>query len=302
MNIVLFGSEGMLGKRIAKAFSIPEENCFGVEYKDNGERKKINITNPGHVFDVINSLKPELVINAAAYTDVDCAENNKTLADAVNRHGVENIVGACKAYNSRLLYFSTDYVFSGNSQVGYTEEDKTGPLESLNIYGQTKLLGEEVLVNSGLGYYLVRTSWMFAEEKGFVKTIRSRACVHNELEVVADETGCPTYAKDLAEALVELVNNYKPGIYHITNSGFCSRYELAKYIVENSGFNCRIIPTTQEKYREKYGKERRIARRPALSVLINTRFKELRPWQEAVAGCLQKMELVEGFGEAIGEE
>ncbi len=289
MKIIIYGANGMLGKRLVEQFKENELYLFGS--KANGDVKKLDVSNGSDIIGSILSINPSLVINSAAFTDVDLCEKEKGYAAVVNDYSINNMVVGCKKAGSKFLHFSTDYVFDGESNIGYTEEDI--PKNPVNEYGRTKFNAESRLIGHKreLYFYLVRTSWMFAEEKGFVNAIRNRALVNNELEVVSDEIGCPTYASDLAIAVKELVSNdkYARGIYHITNSGFCSRADYAREIIKQAGLECKVKNVTQDYYIEKNKGIKKITRRPQLSVLINNKFPALRDWKEAVGECLKNI-------------
>lgn len=264
-KIVIFGADGMLGTALVKAF----EN-----YKVYAlSKSKVDITNKDYVFDWINKLKPGVVINSAAYTDVDGCEKNKKHAFNVNGRAVKAIACACKKNRSLLIHISTDYVFDGRKKF-YKENDKVNPI---NTYGKSKALGEKNLMENSDDYYLIRTSWLFGPNgENFVDTILSLAKEKRELKVVNDQFGKPTYTIDIAKQIKEMVDVRKAsGIYHVTNEGICNWFQFAKKIIKLAKFGVKIIPISSNKINMP-------ARRPKYSVLLNTKLRPLRHWQLAI--------------------
>ena len=264
-KIVIFGAGGMLGTALLQAFKPYDVHGF--------DKTQVDITNNNAVFDRINRIKPDVVINSAAYTDVDGCEKNEKHAFDVNGHAVKTIAESCKRINSLLVHISTDYVFDGKEKF-YKEDDKPNPI---SIYGKSKALGEKNLIETLDNYYLIRTSWLFGKNgKNFVDTILKLAREKEELEVVEDQFGKPTYAVDLANKIREMIKTKKEfGIYHITNEGVCSWFQFAKKIVELAKLNARVVPITSEKLN-------RLAKRPKYSVLSNTKLSSLRQWNLAL--------------------
>ncbi len=210
--------------------------------------------------------QPDVIMHAAAYTDVDKAEQEPELAMAVNAFGTERVARAAATCGARLIYLSTDYVFDGTRHAPYTECDPTNPI---NAYGRSKLQGERVALTQCPRALVVRTSWLYgAKGKNFVATIMNLASVKPELRVVADQRGCPTYAGDLAKILVQLIDRDVVGILHATGSGDCSWHELACMIVSRMGLSTPVIPITSDEVK-------RPAPRPSYSVLSNERLAEL---------------------------
>ena len=247
------------------------------------DRAEIDITDQKMVVAKILALKPTLIINAAAYTDVDGAESNPALANAVNGTAVGYLAAAAKQLGAILIHYSTDYVFNGQNKAGYIEEDKPDPI---NAYGGSKLLGEQALQRNTDQFYLIRTAWLYGPNgKNFVDTILNLAKTKENLKVVDDQHGRPTYTIDLAKATRQLVaSQLEFGIYHFTNqtkSAGITWFELAKKSIELSGIKSEISPCQTKDFP-------RPAKRPAYGVLQNNKFKPLRDWQEALKDYLSK--------------
>ena len=278
-KIVIIGAKGMLGKQLAEIFAGRRPVLL--------DKKDLDITRQSEVEKTLLRIQPGVVINSAAYTAVDEAEKNRALARRVNGLAVGYLVSACLKTNSILVHFSTDYVFSGKDKKGYTERSK--PDKPLNVYGRSKLLGEKYILRAkGLKFFLVRTSWLFGPgAANFVTKMLSLAEEKNQISVVNDQFGRPTYTKDLAESVRKLLEESFPfGVYHITNATTLSWYEFAKLIFQikkefNPAFSSpKIFPVTSEEWLSP-------ARRPHFSVLINTKFPPLRPVQEALRDYLK---------------
>ena len=264
-KIVIFGADGMLGTALLKTFKYHNVYAFN--------KKQIDITKKNAVFKKINKIKPNIVINAAAYTDVDGCEKNKKLAFDVNGKAVKTIAEACKKNNALLIHISTDYVFDGK-QKSYKENDKTNPI---NVYGKSKKLGEKYLMQTLDSYYLIRTSWLFGfNGKNFVDTILRLSKEEKELKVVNDQFGRPTYTEDLAKKIREVIERQKPfGIYHITNSGTCTWFQFAKKIIKLKKVSVKVTPIKSTQLN-------RTAIRPKYSVLLSTKLSPLRHWHYAL--------------------
>ena len=229
----------------------------------------------------MKEIRPNFVINAAAYTDVDGCESNADLAYAINGDAVKILAKACNLTDSVLVHISTDYVFDGRKD-GYGEEDTPNPI---NIYGKSKHLGERYLTETAKKYYLIRTAWLYGKHgKNFVDTILKLAKSRKELEVVNDQRGSPTYTKDLSAAIRHLIDATPAyGIYHLTNDGMCTWFEFACKIIGLKG-----LPTNMKAISSDTLK--RAARRPACSVLLNTKLPKLRRWESALSDYLSEAE------------
>ena len=271
MKILITGSNGMLGHDLIEAL------------KDNHElvlttSRTLDITDKEQVFDFISQNKPDIVINSAAYTDVDGCEENQDLAYSVNGEGVKNLAFACREADSALLHISTDYIFNGENTRPWVEDDEIGPI---SVYGKSKLKGEQAILEILDKYFIVRTAWLYGiNGKNFPKTMLELGKSHSEITVVYDEVGTPTYTPDLAQGISQLIESDSYGIYHLTNSGSCSWCEFARYIFEVAQMDVKVIPVTAAEFA-------RPAPRPSYSVLENRNwiengFKPLRSYKEAI--------------------
>lgn len=275
MKILILGARGMLGHELAKAFDDPK---FEVILWD---REELDITDAAAVEEKLTEIQPEVVINAAAYTAVDQAEGEPELVYKINSAAVENLAQTCKKLGVTLIHFSTDYVFDGKNAEGYREDEKQRAPQS--VYGESKKRAEENLERIEPNYYLVRTQWLFGKDgKNFVETMLRLAGEGKSLKVVNDQFGSPTYAKDLAEKVRELVETQPAfGIYHLTNSGSCNWFEFACKIFERAGVAAEIAPVPSSEFPTP-------AKRPTYSMLINTKVSPLRSWEEALEAYLQE--------------
>lgn len=261
IKTLIIGSSGMLGSDLCKAFP----DAVKLTHHD------LDITDREQVIESILKIKPDVVINAAAYTNVDGCEDNKELAFQVNGYGPGYIAEACARAGAKLVHFSTDYVFDG-SKKEYVESDIPDPI---NVYGDSKLLGEKKIIENMDDYRIVRISWLFGiHGKNFVETMLKLSGEMDTVKVVNDQFGKPTYTMDLASKVKEIIE-LEPGIYHITNDGICSWYEFASSIIDN------VIPCTSEEFPRK-------AKRPKYSVLVNTKTEPMRHWREALKDYLQE--------------
>ena len=270
MRVLITGGSGQLGYDIAKLL---EENNTMMYVPTHEE---MDITDRDSVMKAFDSFKPDIVFHCAAYTAVDKAEEDKERCYDINVNGTKNIVDASDIYGSKVVYISTDYVFHGDKNGIYETSDITDPI---NYYGYTKYLGEqEVMKNSN--NLVVRISWVFGiNGKNFVKTMLRLASSRDEISVVSDQVGSPTYTYDLARLLVDMVNKNKSGIYQATNEGYCSWYEFAKYIFEVSGIDIRVNPILTKDYVT-------LAKRPLNSRLSKDKLDEdgltrLPDWKDA---------------------
>jgi dTDP-4-dehydrorhamnose reductase len=228
--------------------------------------------------------RPTVVINCAAYTKVDLAEVERDAAFAINTLAAGTIASACKSRGIRLVHFSTDFVFNGESSGPYQPND---PTDCLSAYGQSKLEGESLVrAIDPPGWMIIRTAWLFGDTGPcFPKTILDRARAGQTLKVVNDQIGSPTYAPDLAATTLDLIGASACGIRHVTNSGQCSWFDFAEAIVDAAGMSANLQPTTTAGYR---ATRPNIAIRPAFSVLADDKLPQLigrhmRPWQEALS-------------------
>jgi dTDP-4-dehydrorhamnose reductase len=265
------------------------------------DKDEIDIVSANECKKAIEETKPDIVINAAAYTNVDGCETAREDCFAVNAEAVKNIAEACRNKNIRIVHFSTDYVFDGTSIQPYTEDEKCNPI---NVYGESKLAGERYLQSLSNNYLLIRTSWLYgikgknfvgailekAKAKDFIHDTMAKAKAKTEgpstLSVVDDQVGSPTYTKDLAAAVALLIEKNAQGIFHLTNRGSCSWHQFAVKILQESGFNdIEVLPIKSDQLQ-------RPAKRPAYSILsmqkfIQTTGKTMQPWQLALQDYLK---------------
>jgi dTDP-4-dehydrorhamnose reductase len=262
-NIVIFGANGMLGDALRKVF--PRAHRFG--------HRDVDISDEQAVMKIVRQERPSVLINAAAYTDVDGCEDNRDHAFAVNGYGPGYIAAACSEAGAILVQYSSDYIFDG-TKLEYVENDLPNPI---NVYGESKLLGEVSVRKNMEDYRIIRTSWLFGSHgKNFVDTVLALSRQMPVVRVVHDQIGKPTYTVDLARVTPGIISRV-PGVYHITNDGICSWYEFASAFIPNA------VPCPTAEFPRK-------ARRPAFSVLKNTKTPPLRSWREAVTEYIKSRE------------
>ena len=274
MKIALTGSDGMLGSDIKSVFSDVE--LIGLTLHD------FDITDLDKSVKAIKEIRPDYLIHVAAYTDVDGSEAHPETAYLVNGTGTRNITMACEEIKCPIIYISTDYVFDGTKNGFYDEWDKPNPL---NKYGLSKRIGEQFVTSLTNRFYIARTAWLYGKNgKNFIDTIIRLLSERDEIDVVNDQVGSPTYTYDLAKKLRELIGRGY-GTYHVTNTSHCSWYEFAVEIARAKGINKKINPITSDKLN-------RPAKRPAFAVLNNTMLKlegiePARHWKEALKDYLK---------------
>lgn len=278
MKVLVIGANGQLGTDLCKA--LQEFEVIPLTHKD------VEISDMSSVKQAFTKYKPDIVINTAAYVRVDDCETEQDKAFLINALGARNVAVAAQELRAKLVHISTDYVFGGDTEsrtIPYTEFDTPMPV---NTYGKSKLAGEEFVRSLCLRHFIVRSSGLFgvagASGKGgnFVETMLRLARERSELKVVNDQVFSPTYTKDLAGKIAQLINTEYYGIFHITNGSSCSWYEFAQEILKQAGLKTPIIPITSGEYPQK-------ARRPRFSVLDNHHLRllgldDMRPWQEAL--------------------
>ena len=244
MKILVTGANGMLAKEVKEKFAEGNE----IIATDVAE---LDITNEKAVMDYVMKTKPEYIINCAAYTAVDKAEENYELADKINGDGPTNLAKAAKSTGAKLVHISTDYVFGGDLDVSkdYKEDDPKAPV---TVYGKTKLHGEEGIEVNMDEYYIFRTAWLYGVGgNNFVKTMTKLGSTRDEINVVSDQHGSPTYAKDLTEIIYQAINKKIPyGVYNATNEGYTTWYDFTKEILAEQGIACKVNPVTTEEYIE----------------------------------------------------
>ena len=276
MKILITGSNGMLGHDLIDVLKSKHELILTTS-------KTLDITDKDNTIEFIKENKPDIVINSAAYTDVDGCETNQDLAYGVNGDGVRNLALGCKEVDCPLVHVSTDYVFDGTARDPIEEDGEIGPI---SVYGKSKLRGEEAIQDILDKYFIIRTAWLYGiNGKNFPKTMLELAQNHSEITVVYDEVGTPTYTPDLAYGISQLIETDYYGIYHLTNSGQCSWCEFARYIFEIAGCDVKVIPVTASEFS-------RPAPRPSYSVLRNKKwiengFEPLRSYKEAIKDYIE---------------
>lgn len=285
MRVLVTGINGQLGYDVVKELQNRNHTPIGVDRED------MDLTSPEQIKGCIQNVKPEVIIHCAAYTAVDAAEDNEELCRRVNALAVKDIAECAKELDIPMIYISTDYVFNGKKGIEtedkmsnkdnykeYLENDNTNPV---NLYGKTKLEGELYVRELLEKHYIVRISWVFGENgNNFIDTMIRLSKDRSELNVIDDQIGSPTYTKDLAPLLVDMIETDKYGTYHATNDGFCSWYEFAREIfnIANIDITVNPIPTSQYPTRA----ARPINSKMSKQKLIDNGFSTLRSWKDAL--------------------
>lgn len=285
-NILVTGANGQLGQALKKIAA--DYPAFSFIYTDFNE---LDITSEDAVRNFFSQQEIHALVNCAAYTAVDKAESDEDLAFKLNFQAVLNLATICQEYNTQLLHISTDYVFDGASNVPYTEESDANPA---SIYGSSKLRGEAAAIGSNPGTIVIRTSWLYSEfGVNFVKRMRELMQEKDNLNVVFDQTGTPTYAVDLAKTILTVLtrvwdapDNYG-GVYHYSNEGVTSWYDFAVAIREITGVSCTVAPITSDKYPTP-------AKRPSYSVMNKQKIKDtfslqIPYWRDSLQVCIKNL-------------
>lgn len=283
-KILITGAYGQLGKelRANSAHAVNRKYLFT-------DSDTLDITDEAAVMQYFNRNRPGFVVNCAAYTAVDKAEEDRENAFLLNSRGPEILARACAAVQARMIHISTDYVFDGTSCRPYTETDITNPA---SVYGSSKLLGEQLAMAADPAVVVIRTSWLYSTfGNNFVKTMLRLGRERESLKVVYDQVGTPTYAGDLAAAIVHILegvisdhNNWHPGIYHYSNEGVCSWYDFAGEIHRMAGISCNLFPVESKDFPT-------LAKRPSYSVLNKARIKsayclQIPWWRSSLEKCI----------------
>lgn len=272
MKVLVTGIKGQLGFDVCN-----ELTKRGIE-NQGIDRDECDITNKQAVLDYIYNYAPDVVVHCAAYTAVDRAESEEHVCRRVNKDGTEYIALACKTINAKMVYISTDYVFNGEGDKFFEVDDETGPL---NMYGLTKLEGEEQVRKILEKYFIVRISWVFGVNgNNFINTMLRLAGGNKELKIVSDQIGSPTFTYDLAPLICDMIETEKYGTYHATNEGLCSWAEFAEHIFKVAGQNVLVHHITTEEYPTKAvrPKNSRLSKKS----LDEAGFKRLPDWKDAV--------------------
>lgn len=281
MKVLVTGVKGQLGYDVVNELVKRGHEAVGVDVEE------MDITDADKVRKVILEENPEAVIHCAAYTAVDAAEENEAVCRKVNTDGTINIAKVCGEKNIKLMYISTDYVFDGEGEHYWQPDELRNPL---NVYGQTKYEGELAVEKEVEKYFIVRIAWVFGVNgKNFIKTMLNLGKTHDELSVVDDQVGSPTYTFDLARLLVDMIETDKYGRYHATNEGICTWYEFAKEIFRQAGMEVKVNPVTSDEFPTK-------AKRPHNSRMSKDKLEEqgfirLPSWQDALERYLKCLEI-----------
>lgn len=277
MRFLVTGVKGQLGHDVMEELDLRGHEGVGVDIEE------MDVTDAKTVDRVIKEAKADGVIHCAAYTAVDAAEDNEELCTKINADGTESIAKVCQELDLPLMYISTDYVFDGEGERPWEPED---PCHPLNVYGQSKYLGEQAVQKYLDKYYIERIAWVFGVSgNNFIKAMLNKAKTTNRVTVVSDQVGSPTYTRDLAVLLVDMMEKDRYGIYHATNEGICTWYEFAKEIFVQAGIDMEVVPISADEYPAK-------AKRPHNSRMEKNKldtagFRRLPTWQDALKRYLK---------------
>lgn len=282
MNILVTGANGQLGNEMQRVAKTSSNHYIFTDVA------QLDITDREAVLRAVKDNSIQVIVNCAAYTNVDKAEDDSETADLINNKAVENLAIAARENDATLIHISTDYVFKGNRCTPCREDWETDPL---GVYGITKLAGEKSIERTGCRHIIIRTAWLYSPfGKNFVKTMQKLTAEKDSLKVVFDQVGTPTYAGDLADAIARIIETGqlgKQGIYHFSNEGVCSWYDFAREICELSGNTCNIQPCHSDEFPSK-------VKRPHFSVLDKTKIKdtfgiEIPYWKDSLKKCIREL-------------
>ena len=281
-KIIVFGASGQLGQCLKQVAA--EMDITDIAFPNETEA---NILNPDALQELFDKHQPKYAINCAAYTAVDKAEDELDLARKINKTGVDNIAALCKVFDAAFVQVSTDFIFAGSTPHPLIETD---PAEPISVYGLTKLEGEQVIPQHTEKYFILRTSWLYSEHgNNFVKTMLKLGKERDELKIIADQVGTPTYAIDLASAILQIIESGSQayGIYHYSNEGVTSWYDFAQGIFDISKTEVKALPIRTSEYPTK-------ATRPAYSVMDKAKIKktfgiEIPYWRHSLEKCIQAL-------------
>ena len=280
MKVLVTGVGGQLGYDVVKELKKRNVECLGSDLKE------FDITDYEAAHSFITAYGPDAVVHCSAYTAVDKAEDEPEICHRVNAFGTENIAKICKEIGAKMVYIITDYVFPGTGEDFYEVDSPTDPQ---NVYGRTKLEGEQTVKRMLNKYFIVRISWVFGiNGNNFIKTMLKLGKERSEINVVADQIGSPTYTADLATILCDMVATEKYGTYHATNEGVCSWAEFAQEIFKIAGINVKVnkIPTSKYKTKAK----RPLNSRMSKNSLVKNGFKKLRNWHEGLKDYVKSID------------
>ncbi|QNL52102.1 dTDP-4-dehydrorhamnose reductase [Olivibacter sp. SDN3] len=283
MSKIVLGGSGQLGQCIKSVAGEKSEDSKLIFFSS----KDADLNNYGQMRNMFEAYKPQMIINCAAYTAVDKAEEEQDIAYALNADAAGNLASLCKHYNSELIHISTDFVFEGNKPGLLTEEDITKPI---GVYGKTKLIGEKKIQEEWGRSIILRTSWLYSEYgNNFLKTILRLAGDRDEVKIICDQVGTPTYGIDLARAILHIISleNKEYGIYHYSNEGVASWYDFAYEICKIKGLSVAVKPIKTGEFPTK-------AKRPIYSVMDKTKVKEtfnleIAHWTDSLRICLERL-------------
>ncbi|MEO6520477.1 MAG: dTDP-4-dehydrorhamnose reductase [Mucilaginibacter sp.] len=281
-KILVFGASGQLGQCLK--YVSDERSIKGFVFPDESQANILGVDSLGKLF---AEHKPNYCINCAAYTAVDKAEDDVDMARKINKDGAGNLAKLCEEYGATLIHVSTDFIFAGNTTTPLSEDDVAEPI---NIYGLTKLEGEHVVAASTKRFYTLRTSWLYSEYgNNFVKTMMRLGAEKDELKIISDQVGTPTYAIDLANCILTIIENDKQqyGVYHYSNEGVTSWYDFAMGIFDIANIDVKVFPVRTSEYVTR-------AVRPAFSVMDKTKIKntfklEIPYWRASLERCIEKL-------------
>lgn len=280
---------GQLGRSFRRTMALSDHRCVYTDVRDGDGVVALDITDPEAVAAAVRENSIDVIVNCAAYTNVNKAEEEEDLAYRINALAPGILAKAAKEAGALLIHVSTDYVFDGTGHVPYTEDM---PVSPLSAYGRTKQAGEQMIMDSGCRYMIFRTAWLYSTFGGnFVQTIYDKTASQPTVNVVSDQIGTPTYAQDLADLLAAIIEEDKldrTGIYHFTDEGVCSWYDFAKEICDISGHLCDVRPCRTSDYPSK-------TKRPHYSVLDKTKVKEtfgmeIPHWKDSLRFCIRQIE------------
>ncbi|MEO0019341.1 MAG: dTDP-4-dehydrorhamnose reductase [candidate division WOR-3 bacterium] len=279
MKCLVTGARGLLGSELVQYLRKEGNELIAWDLPDN------DVTDIERSINEIHRVKPDVIFHLAAWTDVDGCEENPAKATMVNFQGTWAVALGAAELGCKMVYISTDYVFDGKTKRPYRENDKPNPI---SVYGRSKFMGEQAVIKNCPRRFIVRTSWLFGRYgRNFVDTIRQKAQMESRIFVVSDQTGSPTYARDLCAPLLTIASSEYYGIYHLTNSGQCSWFEFAREVIRLIKADCEVVPIGSIECGRK-------APRPEFSVLDNYNYRKrfgavLRPWQEALRSYLDEI-------------
>lgn len=279
MKVLVTGVKGQLGYDVMRELARRNIEAIGADLEE------FDITNMEQTRSFITKHRPDVVVHCSAYTAVDKAEENIDVCYNVNANGPKNIAAVCKEIDAKMVYISTDYVFPGDGERFYEPDDETGPKGQ---YGRTKLAGEQAVQDILAKYFIIRISWVFGINGGnFVKTMLRIGREHEQLNVVCDEIGSPTYTADLAPLICDMIATDKYGIYHATNEGVCSWADFSREIFRLAGYDTEVNNVTQAEYGAKA--PRPLNSRMSKEKLVQNGFRKLPSWQDALGRYMKEL-------------